>query len=60
MSLNLLLMWIMVDGLGIHAMLAKVIATLLVFAWNYTICTRVIYRGRLKQHIMKAERGFEQ
>ena len=48
MCYNLLLMWLMVDGLGLHAMLAKVIATLLVFTWNYTISTRVIYKGKLK------------
>ena len=48
MCYNLFLMWLMVDGLGFHAMLAKVIATLLVFTWNYTISTRVIYKGKLK------------
>ena len=51
MCYNLLLMWLMVDGMKLHAMLAKVIATLLVFFWNYTISTRVIYKGKLKQRI---------
>nr|MBQ4456646.1 GtrA family protein [Clostridia bacterium] len=50
MGMNLMLMWVMVGRLGIHEMLAKVLATLLVFAWNYLIQTRVIYRGKIKHH----------
>ncbi len=57
MSFNLLLMWIMVDHLGIHPMLAKVLATLIVFAWNYTIATRVIYRGKVRQHIREERKN---
>ena len=45
---NLLLMWIMVDRLGMHPMVAKVIATLIGFIWNYTICTKIIYKGKTK------------
>ena len=59
MCYNLGLMWVMVDGLGLHAMLAKVIATLLVFFWNYTISTRVIYKGKLKHRIGERETASE-
>lgn len=45
---NLLLMWIMADRLGIYPMVAKIIATLLVFIWNYTIVTKIIYKGKTK------------
>lgn len=55
MCLNLGLMWIMVDGLGLHAMLAKVIATMLVFLWNYTVLTKFIYKGKIKQRIGERE-----
>ena len=56
MCLNLGLMWIMVDGLGLHAMLAKVIATMLVFLWNYTVVTRFIYKGKIKSRIGAKEK----
>ena len=45
MGFNLLLMWAMVDGFGLAEMLAKVLATVFVFLWNYLIPTRLIYRG---------------
>ena len=45
---NLLLMWIMVDGLGIHEMAAWAIGTVIVFVWNYLIRAKLIYRGRIK------------
>ena len=48
MGFNLLLMWGMVDGLGLDEMTAKVIATILVFLWNYLVHTRLIYRGKIK------------
>ena len=51
MSFNLLLMWIMVSRIGLHPMAAKVIATLIVFTWNYTIATKVIYKGNLKHPV---------
>ena len=47
--LNLLLMWIMVDLLGLvvwEKMLAKIIATGLVFLYNYLIRVLVIYRQK--------------
>ena len=50
MSFNLLLMWIMVDKLAWPAMASKIIATLVVFVWNYTITTRVVYKGKIKRH----------
>ena len=56
MSFNLLLMWIMVGKMGMHEMAAKPIATLLVFLWNYTIVTRVIYKGKLKSRIGERDR----
>ena len=49
MGYNLVLMTILVEGLGLNEMVAKVIATLLVFTWNYLIRTRVIYKGKLKR-----------
>ena len=48
MGINLVLMWIMVDGLGIHEMAAWFIGTAIVFVWNYVIRAKVIYRGRIK------------
>ena len=48
MGLNLVLMWIMVDGLGIHEMAAWAIGTVIVFVWNYLIRAKFIYRGRIK------------
>ena len=50
MGLNLGLMWIMVDGLGIHEMAAWFISTAIVFVWNYLIRAKVIYRGRIKDY----------
>ena len=50
MGLNLGLMWIMVDGLGIHEMAAWFIGTAIVFVWNYLIRAKVIYRGRIKDY----------
>ena len=49
MGYNLVLMTILVEGLGLNEMVAKVLATLLVFTWNYLIRTRVIYKGKLKR-----------
>lgn len=55
MGFNLLLMWAMVDGFGFHEMLAKVIATILVFLWNYLIHTRLIYRGKVRDSFREPE-----
>ena len=43
--LNLAIMWIMVDALKINSMISKIIATGLVFIWNYVIRKMVIYKG---------------
>lgn len=42
--LNLLIMWVLVDRLGLADMLSKIIATILVFSYNYLIRKLVIYR----------------
>lgn len=42
--LNLIIMWIAVDALHINSMISKVIATGLVFVWNFLIRKFVIYR----------------
>ena len=57
MTWNLLLMAVMVSGLGLHEMAAKVIATLLVFTWNYFVVTRIIYKGKIKRRIGSGEEG---
>ena len=54
MGFNLLLMWVMVDGFGLSEMFAKVIATILVFLWNYLIHTRLIYRGKVRDSFSDA------
>lgn len=41
---NLVLMWLQVDILGMNAMLSKMIATVIVFAWNYLIRRYFIYK----------------
>lgn len=42
--LNLILMWLMVDRFGLLEMISKMIATCLVFAWNFLIRKLVIYK----------------
>ncbi|MBR6208437.1 MAG: GtrA family protein [Oscillospiraceae bacterium] len=42
--LNLLIMWVLVDRLGLADMLSKIIATVLVFSYNFLIRKLVIYR----------------
>lgn len=44
--LNMLLMWIFVDGIHLPNMLAKIIATGLVFFYNYLVRILVIYRKK--------------
>ena len=41
---NLILMWIMVEALGLQEMLSKIIATGIVFMWNFLIRKLVIYK----------------
>mgnify|MGYP002852374926 FL=1 len=42
--LNLLLIWLQVEKLGLGKMAAKVIATFIVFFWNFSIRKLVIYK----------------
>lgn len=44
--LNMLLMWIFVDGIHLPNMLSKIIATGLVFFYNYLVRILVIYRKK--------------
>lgn len=44
LSLNLLIMWIEIDRLGRNEMMSKVIATGIVFFWNFLIRKLVIYK----------------
>lgn len=44
LALNLLIMWLMINGFGIWEMAAKMIASVIVFGWNYFFRTRYIYR----------------
>lgn len=41
---NLALMWIMVDIIGLQEMLSKIIATGIVFMWNFLIRKYAIYK----------------
>lgn len=45
LALNELLMWLLNIVLGVHYMIAKVIATLLVMIWNYFTKRLVLKRG---------------
>ncbi len=42
--MNLAIMWLLVDNAGLPVMLSKVIATCVVFSYNYLIRRLVIYR----------------
>ncbi len=42
--MNLLIMWIAIDKIGIHDFISKMIATGIVFFWNYFIRKLFIYR----------------
>ncbi len=42
--LNLLIMWVLVSGFGVGEMWSKIIATGLVFFWNYLMRKLVIYK----------------
>lgn len=43
---NLGIMWVMVDIININEMISKMAATVLVFAWNYVIRKKLIYRKK--------------
>lgn len=44
LALNLLIMWLLINKFGIWEMAAKMIASVIVFGWNYLFRTRFIYR----------------
>ncbi len=44
--MNLVIMWIAVDVLGIAEFASKMIATALVFSWNFLIRKLIIYKGK--------------
>ena len=44
--LNLLIMWVLVDGIHLHEMLSKIIATGIVFLYNYLVRILLIYRKK--------------
>lgn len=44
LALNLFIMWLLINQFGIWEMAAKMIASVIVFGWNYLFRTRYIYR----------------
>ena len=44
LGLNLLIMWIFVSGVGLRDMVSKVLATAIVFFYNYGVRRKLIYR----------------
>lgn len=42
--LNLVIMWMMIDFVNTNTMIAKVVATILVFLWNYIVRKTIIYK----------------
>ncbi len=42
LALNQLLMWVLVDGLSVYYMLAKIIAAGIVTVWNYVLKRRAL------------------
>ena len=44
LMLNLIIMYVMVDFIGIAEMIAKITATVLVFSYNYIIRKKLIYK----------------
>ena len=49
LALNLLIMWLLINKFGIWEMAAKIIASVIVFGWNYLFRTRFIYRQSLQE-----------
>lgn len=46
LAVNQLMLWFLVARLALDLVLAKVLATVAVFAWNYLVRARVIFSGR--------------
>ena len=42
--LNLVIMWMIIDFVNANAMIAKVVATILVFLWNFMVRKIIIYK----------------
>lgn len=42
--MNLLIMWLFIDWIGIQEMLSKIVATGIVFFWNFLVRKRLIYK----------------
>ena len=49
LTLNLLIMWLLINRFGIWEMAAKMLASVVVFGWNYLFRTRFIYRQNLQE-----------
>lgn len=45
LGINQGLMWLLVDKAGIYYMIAKIIATVAVMAWNYVMKRKALYLG---------------
>ncbi len=43
LGINQLLMWVLVDRAGLYYMIAKIISTVSVMAWNYVMKRRALY-----------------
>ena len=48
LGLNLLLMMLFADKLGIYPLFSKIIATCIVFAWNFLSRRYIIYRNKIR------------
>ncbi len=42
--LNVLIMWLLVDMIGVESMIAKIMATGIVFGWNFAVRKLFIYK----------------
>lgn len=42
--LNLAIMWVIIDFVNANSMIAKIVATILVFLWNYIVRKTIIYK----------------
>ena len=42
--LNLAIMWVIIDFVNANSMIAKIVATILVFLWNYIVRKTIMYK----------------
>ena len=47
--LNQLILWLLIEGLGVYPLASKVIASALLFFWNYGLRKTVIFQERLEK-----------